>query len=352
MKVSIVILNYNGRKYLEQFLPSVVKYSDAKRVENSFFTPEIVVADNASTDDSIEFLKTNYPEITRLQLDKNYGFAEGYNQALKDIKTDIYVLLNSDVEVTENWLAPIVTVLKMNRTIVACQPKIRAYHNKTHFEHAGAAGGYMDSLGYPFCRGRIFDNVEADNGQYDNQHEIFWATGAALFIKAAQFHKIGGFDGDYFAHMEEIDLCWRLRKAGYQIMVVPQSTVYHVGGGTLDTENPYKTYLNFRNNLITILKNENGWKVYYIFFTRLILDGLAGLKFLIEGKFKNIWAIIKAHFYIYFHPIIILHKRMKAQQLIDEMYIGKPRKKGKINGSIVLKYYLQGKKTFKDLMRN
>ncbi|MFK7949053.1 MAG: glycosyltransferase family 2 protein [Saprospiraceae bacterium] len=351
MKVAIVILNYNGRKYLEQFLPSVIKYSDGKRVENSFFTPEIIVADNASTDDSVDFLKTTYPNITLVQLDKNYGFAEGYNQALKDVNANIYVLLNSDVEVTDNWLAPVITVLKMNRTVVACQPKIRAFHNKTHFEHAGAAGGYMDSLGYPFCRGRLFDNVEKDEGQYDNQHEIFWATGAALFIKSAQFHKIGGFDGDYFAHMEEIDLCWRLRKAGYQILAVPQSTVYHVGGGTLNTENPYKTYLNFRNNLITILKNENGWKVYYIFFLRLILDGLAGLKFLMEGKFKNIWAIIKAHFYIYSHPIIILHKRMKAQQLIDEMYISEKRTRGKINGSIVLKYYIQGKKTFKELKK-
>ena len=237
----------------------------------------------------------------------------------------------------------------MNTTVVACQPKIRAYHNKSHFEHAGAAGGYMDSLGYPFCRGRVFDNVEEDNGQYDDQSEIFWATGAALFIKAAQFHKIGGFDGGYFAHMEEIDLCWRLRKSGYQIMVVPQSTVYHVGGGTLNVENPYKTYLNFRNNLITILKNENGWKVYYVFFLRLILDGLAGLQFLIKGQFQNIWSIVKAHFYIYFHPLTILHKRTKAQQLIDEMYIGKPRKKGKLKGSIVLKYFLQGKETFRNL---
>ena len=330
-------------------MPSVVKYSDGNRAKNSFFTPEVVVADNASTDDSVDFLKATYPKVTLIQLDKNYGFAEGYNQALNEVDGNIYVLLNSDVEVTENWLAPIITVLKMNRTVVACQPKIRAFHQKTHFEHAGAAGGYMDSLGYPFCRGRIFDNTEEDKGQYDNQHEIFWATGAALFIKAAQFHKIGGFDGDYFAHMEEIDLCWRLRKAGYQIMVVPESTVYHVGGGTLDTENPFKTYLNFRNNLITILKNENGWKVYYVFLLRLILDGLAGFRFLLEGNFKNIWAIIKAHFYVYFHPIIILHKRMKAQQRIDEMYIGARRTKGKIKGSIVFKYFLQGKKTFKDL---
>lgn len=349
MKVAIVILNYNGQKYLEQFLPSVVKYSDENRPENRFFIPEVIVADNASTDDSITFLKATYPTVTLLELDKNYGFAEGYNQALRDVRADVYVLLNSDVEVTENWLAPIITVLKMNRTVVACQPKVRAFYEKSHFEHAGAAGGFMDSLGYPLCRGRIFDNVEEDKGQYDDQSEIFWATGAALFIKAPQFHKIGGFDGDYFAHMEEIDLCWRLRKAGYQIMTVPESMVYHVGGGTLAVENPFKTYLNFRNNLITILKNENGWKVYYVFFLRLILDGLAGIRFLTEGKFKNIWAIVKAHFYIYFHPIKILKKRMKAQQHIDEMYIGKPRKVGKINGSIVIKYFLQNKKVFKDL---
>lgn len=349
MKVAIVILNYNGQRYLEQFLPSVVNYSDGNRSENNFFTPEVIVADNASTDNSIEFIKATYPNVSLLELDKNYGFAEGYNQALAKVKADIYVLLNSDVEVTQNWLAPVINVLHTNRSIVACQPKIKAFHKQTHFEHAGAAGGYIDTLGYPFCRGRIFDSVEEDSGQYDNQQEIFWASGAALFIKATHFHKIGGFDGDYFAHMEEIDLCWRLQKAGYKIMFVPDSTVYHVGGGTLSVENPTKTYLNFRNNLITILKNESGWKVFFIFFSRLILDGLAGLKFLTEGKLGNIWAIIKSHFYIYFHPIQILKKRMKAQQVIDELYIGEGQLQGKIKGSIVLKYFLLGKKTFKDI---
>lgn len=350
MKVAIVILNYNGQQYLEQFLPSVVQYSSANRSENSGFSPEIIIADNASTDSSIDFLNTTYPNISIIQLDKNYGFAEGYNKALAKVKADIYVLLNSDVEVTQNWLTPIVEVLQTNRTIVACQPKIKAFHQKTHFEHAGASGGYMDSLGYPFCRGRIFDYVEEDTGQYDTSVEIFWATGAALFIKSAHFHKFGGFDGDFFAHMEEIDLCWRLRKAGYQIRTVPESVVYHVGGGTLSAESPFKTYLNFRNNLVAILKNESGWKVHFVFFARLILDGIAGVKFLTEGKFGNIWSIVKAHFYIYFHPISILNKRMQTQQIIDEMYIGESRKAGKIKGSIVAKYFLQGKKTFKDIV--
>ncbi len=349
MKVAIVILNYNGKHFLEQFLPSVVQYSDAKRPENQNFTPEIIIADNASSDDSIAFLNETYPTLQVLRLEKNYGFAEGYNQALANVQADTYVLLNSDVEVSENWLQPIITLMQNNRTLAACQPKIKAFHQKTHFEHAGAAGGLIDFLGYPFCRGRIFGNIEADNGQYDDVQEIFWATGAALFIKADLFHKIGGFDGDYFAHMEEIDLCWRLRKAGYQIMVCPQSTVYHVGGGTLSQENPFKTYLNFRNNLVMILKNENGWKVYIIFPIRLVLDGFSGFQFLLKGQFKNIFAIIKAHFYIYGHAFSILQKRMKSQQLIDELYIDKPRTKGKLKGSIVFKAFILGKKTVREL---
>jgi GT2 family glycosyltransferase len=346
MKVAIVILNYNGKKYLEQFLPSVVEYSSPKRPENRTFSIEILIADNASTDDSISFLKQNYRDLKIIQLDKNYGFAEGYNQALAKVEADIFVLLNSDVEVTENWLSPVISLMQSRGEVAACQPKIRAFHQKTHFEHAGASGGFMDSLGYPFCRGRIFDNLEIDNGQYDDTREVFWATGAALFVKADLYQKIGGLDGDYFAHMEEIDLCWRLRKAGYQIMVCPKSTVFHVGGGTLTVENPFKTYLNFRNNLITILKNENGWKLYLIFPIRLILDGLAGFQFLIKGQFGNIGAIIKAHFYIYGHLFSILRKRMQSQQLIDELYIGEPRQKGKLKGSIVFKYFILGKKNF------
>jgi GT2 family glycosyltransferase len=294
-------------------------------------------------------LKKNYPDLKVLQLTENYGFAEGYNQALATIDADIFVLLNSDVEVTENWLQPIVALMEKDKNIAACQPKIRSFYQKENFEHAGASGGFMDSLGYPFCRGRIFDAVETDNGQYDNTQEVFWATGAALFIKADLYQKIGGLDGDFFAHMEEIDLCWRLRKAGHQIMVCPESTVYHVGGGTLNQENPFKTYLNFRNNLVTILKNENGWKLFLIFPARLVLDGLAGFQFLLKGQFANIWAIVKAHFYIYGHAFSILRKRMKSQQLIDQLYIGEPRKKGRLDGSIVFKYFAFGKKKFVDL---
>jgi GT2 family glycosyltransferase len=349
MKIAIVILNYNGKNHLEQFLPSVLEYSNSNRAENASFSPEVIVADNASTDDSIPFLQQNYPDLRLIRLDRNYGFAEGYNQALAKVKSDVFVLLNSDVEVTENWLAPIVTLMENDEKIAACQPKIRAFHQKTYFEHAGASGGFMDSFGYPFCRGRIFHHVEADYGQYDDLQEIFWATGAALFIKSDLYQKIGGLDGDYFAHMEEIDLCWRLRKAGYKIMVCPESTVYHVGGGTLNSENPFKTYLNFRNNLVTILKNEVGVKTLFIFFIRLVLDGLAALQFLLKGEFRNIWAVLKAHFYIYGHAFSILRKRMKSQQLVDELYIGEPRKKGKLNGSIVLKSFAFGKKKFTDL---
>jgi GT2 family glycosyltransferase len=349
LKVAIVILNYNGKHFLEQFLPSVVKYSNPELPENSDFSPEIIIADNASTDDSVAFLNTTYSDLKVIQLAENHGFAEGYNQALAKVEADIYVLLNSDVEVTENWLAPIVDLLRNNRITAACQPKIKAFHQKTHFEHAGASGGFMDALGYPFCRGRIFDKVEEDKGQYDETREIFWATGAALFIKADLFHKIGGFDGDYFAHMEEIDLCWRLRKAGFQIMVCPDSTVYHVGGGTLKQENPFKTYLNFRNNLVTILKNTSGWKMYWLFPLRLVLDGLAGVQFLMKGQFSNIWSIIKAHFYIYFHVFVILNKRMKSQQIVDELYIGDRRKRGYLNRSIVWQFFLMGKRRFSEL---
>lgn len=349
MKVAIVILNYNGKPFLEQFLPSVVKYSNPELPENSSFSPEIIIADNASTDDSVAFLNATYSDLKVIELAENYGFAEGYNQALAKVEADIYVLLNSDVEVTEDWLSPIIDLLKNNRITAACQPKIKAYHKKTHFEYAGASGGFMDALGYPFCRGRIFDVAEEDKGQYDETREVFWATGAALFIKADLFHKIGGFDGDYFAHMEEIDLCWRLRKAGFQIMACPDSTVYHVGGGTLNEESPFKTYLNFRNNLVTILKNTSGLKIYWLFPLRLILDGLAGVQFLLKGQFSNIWSIIKAHFYIYFHVFVILNKRMKSQQIVDELYIGDRRKRGYLNRSIIWQFFLMGKKKFSQL---
>jgi GT2 family glycosyltransferase len=348
MKVAIVILNYNGAHFLKQFLPSVLQYSavDAAKVG---FSTDIIVADNASTDNSLSFLKEFYPNIQIIALERNFGFAEGYNQALMRVDADIFVLLNSDVEVSENWLSPCINTLCDDKLVGACQPKIKAFHNKTTFEHAGAAGGMMDALGYPFCRGRLFESVETDLGQYNDKVEIFWATGAALFIRADLFSKIGGFDSDFFAHMEEIDLCWRLRKAGYKIMVCPQSTVFHVGGGTLKQSNPFKTYLNFRNNLVTLLKNESGWRLYFIIPLRLVLDGLAGLLFLSKGNTKDVFAIIKAHFYIYSHFIYILKKRMKAQQLVDDLYIGTSRTVGLWRGSIVWQYYIKSKRYFSDL---
>ncbi len=326
-------------------MPSVMTHS----LSTNDYEVEVIVADNGSADDSVTFLKANYPEVRLIALSKNYGFAEGYNQALNQVEADLYVLLNSDVEVTPNWIDPIFYLMRSDKTIAACQPKILDYNHKTKFEHAGAAGGWMDSLGYPFCRGRVFSTVEEDKGQYDDTQEIFWATGCALFIRANLYHKIGGFDGDYFAHMEEIDLCWRLKRAGYRVMACGDSKIYHLGGGTLKVENPFKTYLNFRNNYITLLKNTSGWKLYWLIPIRLILDGVAGVLFLTEGKYKNIWAIVRAHWYIFGHFFTIIRKRMTAQQQVDELYIQPPTLKGSLKGSLVGRYYILGRKTFDEL---
>ncbi|MDF1675256.1 MAG: glycosyltransferase family 2 protein, partial [Vicingaceae bacterium] len=239
--VAVVILNWNGKHFLEKFLPSLIEHT-------SF--AELIVADNCSTDDSLSFLKENFPQIRIITLAENYGFAKGYNEALKQVNSDVYVLLNSDVEVTENWLQPCLEILKKDNDMAACQPKIKAFHQKTYFEYAGAAGGFIDKYGYPFCRGRIFETLEEDNNQYDEEIEIFWATGACLVIRADIYHELNGLDSFFFAHMEEIDLCWRIQNRGKKIKYVPQSTVFHVGGGTLHKSKPQKTFLNFRNNLI------------------------------------------------------------------------------------------------------
>ncbi len=289
--ISIVILNYNTRKYLAEFLPGVLSGAPQGA--------RIVVADNDSDDDSVDFVKANFPRISCLELSKNHGYAKGYNHALKEEDADYYVLLNSDVETPKGWLEPIIQYLEDHPRVAACQPKIRAYANKNAFEHAGASGGWMDIMGYPFCRGRILNVIEEDEGQYDDATEIFWASGAAMVIRAELFHKIGGFDDDYFAHFEEIDLCWRLKRAGYGIAVVPQSVVYHIGGGTLNYVSPNKTYLNFRNSLYTLFKNESKRNLFWIVFFRLILDGAAALLFLSQGKFDFIWMIIKAHIGFY-----------------------------------------------------
>ena len=286
-QVSIVILNWNGCKMLQTFLPSVVKYSLSDDVE-------ICVADNGSDDNSIDMLQNDFPMVRIIQLDKNYGFAEGYNRALKEVDAEYVVLLNSDIEVTENWLKPLVEYMDENMEVAACQPKILSYADKSKFEHAGASGGFIDKYGYPFCRGRIFGETEIDHGQYDEVHSIFWATGAALFIRLADYNEVGGLDGRFFAHMEEIDLCWRLKSRGLEIVCIPQSIVYHVGGGTLNTDNPRKTYLNFRNNLLMLYKNLPFEDIDSVMRMRYWLDRLAMAQYIMKGDLQNAKAIYKA----------------------------------------------------------
>lgn len=335
MKVVIAILNYNGINWLQKFLADVV----AKSPEG-----EVVVIDNASTDDSVSYLESNFPDLRIIVNKNNSGFAGGYNEGLKQIEADIYVLLNSDIEVTDNWLQPVLQTLEKDNNIVAAQPKILAYNNKHTFEHAGACGGYIDKLGYPFCRGRIFTETEEDKGQYDEIQRIFWATGACMFIKADKYWEAGGLDEHFFAHMEEIDLCWRLHNRGYEVVAVPASKVYHVGGGTLDYRNPRKTYLNFRNSLYAMHKNWDGG-LFFAIFLRLILDGIAGLKFLLGGDFKHIWSIIKAHFDYY------AHMKTLNQQRAELKNFNKPlnQLKGVLNASIVWQFYIKKKQHFKDL---
>ncbi len=339
--IAVVILNYNGRKYLEQFLPTVVKYS-------ANFA-EIIIADNASTDDSLVFLNQHYPELGRIVLDKNNGYAGGYNEALKQVKSDYYVLLNSDIEVSENWLQPMIDCLESDEKIAACQPKILSFKDKTRFEHAGASGGMMDMFAYPLCRGRLFYDTESDEGQYDDMASIFWASGAALMIKSDVFHNLGGFDDAHFAHQEEIDLCWRLQRAGFELKVVPQSIIYHVGGGTLDYNSPFKTYLNFRNSLMMILKNETVPNLIWLVPTRLVLDGVAGIMFLMKGQFENIWNVIKAHFWVYFNIISIFKKRNLYQNLVEKHRIHPMNIQGKINKSIVYQYFINKKRKYNEL---
>ncbi len=340
--LAVVILNYNGHEHLAQFLPSVL--------ESDYTNMQVYVADNGSEDGSVAYLQSNYPSVRVLQLEENHGFAEGYNMALKQVEADYYAILNSDVEVTEDWINPILELMERDQTVAACQPKILAYNNKQQFEHAGAAGGWLDKWGYPFCRGRIFNNVEKDKGQYDKTQEIFWASGAALFIRAKLFHNIGGFDADYFAHMEEIDLCWRLKKAGYKVMVRPKSVVYHVGGGTLDYENPRKVYLNFRNSLMTLAKNESRGRLLWLLPLRLVLDAFAGVLFLFKGQFKNIQAIVQAHWDFFPKLSQIREKRKSNKELIAKTSIAPPNMTGIYPKSIVWQYYGRRKKKFLDLV--
>ncbi|AWG22481.1 dTDP-Rha--alpha-D-GlcNAc-pyrophosphate polyprenol alpha-3-L-rhamnosyltransferase [Flavobacterium faecale] len=326
MKIAVVILNWNGVALLKQFLPSVIQYS-----------PEatIYVADNASTDNSIPYIKEHFPTVQIVKNKENYGFAQGYNEALLHIDADVYALVNSDIEVTENWLVPIITTFEKEPNTAVLQPKILDFKIKANFEYAGAAGGFIDKYGFPYCRGRIFDTIEKDKGQYNDEKEIFWASGACFFIRSNVYKDLKGFDNDFFAHQEEIDLCWRILNQGYKIKYTPYSTVYHVGGATLDQGNPKKTYLNFRNSLFMLVKNLPTRSLFPIILSRMILDGIAGFKFISEGKWKHFWAILRAHFSFYGSFLSNYNKRTTKQQL--HYYKEK---------SIVYKYYVQGGKIF------
>ncbi len=285
-KIAVVILNWNGRDMMRRFLPSVVQHSAPEGL--------VVVADNGSTDGSLEMLEAEFPSVVRLPLPENYGFAEGYNRALAQIDAPYYLLLNSDVEVTPHWLSPLLAYMEAHAEVAACQPKLRAETSRADFEYAGAAGGYIDRYGYPFCRGRVFGVVETDRGQYDTVAPVLWASGAALMVRATDWKSSGGLDGRFFAHMEEIDLCWRLRCRGRQLVCVPQSVVYHVGGGTLNAGNPRKTFLNFRNNLLMLYKNLPTDELRPVMRVRRWLDGIAALKFLLTLDFKNFNAVVRA----------------------------------------------------------
>ena len=340
--VAVVVLNYNTQSLLEKYIPAIL--------ETDYPNLKVIVADNGSSDDSVDWFRETYPELDLIVLPMNYGFAEGYNRAMKSVEADYYVLLNSDVEVPSDWLKPLIDELEKDSAVGAVQPKVLALERKDHFEHAGAAGGWIDFLGYPFCRGRIFNTVEKDEKQYDQIQEIFWASGAAFVIRGHLFHQLGGFDGDYFAHLEEIDLCWRMKRAGYKILCVPQAKIYHLGGGTLDYESPRKTYLNFRNSLFTLIKNEPRHKLLWLIPTRLLMDGLAGMLFLVKGQTKHIGAILKAHWGFYKGFRQFWGKRKFYDDCIQKVSISPEiNESGIYKKSIVWQYYLRGRKRFKNL---
>ena len=336
-KVSVVILNWNGVGMLQKFLPGVIKYSQGEGVE-------VCVADNGSTDESVVWLQTYCPDVRLIVLDKNYGFADGYNMALQQVEAEYVVLLNSDVEVTPHWLEPLMEYMDAHPEVAACQPKIRSERNKTLFEYAGASGGYLDKYGYPFCRGRIFDVVEEDKGQYDTIQSIFWATGAALFIRLKDYREAGGLDGRFFAHMEEIDLCWRLRSRGRGIVCIPQSTVYHVGAATLKKENPRKTFLNFRNNLLMLYKNLPKKELKRVMFVRQVLDGVAALVFLLKGEKEAARAVLQAR--KEFKRIRPDFETSRAENMEKAVSAVIPER---VDYSILWKYHAGRKKVFSSL---
>lgn len=333
MKIAVVILNWNGEALLERFLPSVMEYSQSA---------DIYVVDNASTDGSIDFIKQHYPTVGIVQNSTNGGFAKGYNDGLKNIKADIFCLLNSDVEVAPDWLGPIKNAFETLPNAAIIQPKILDLNKKDHFEYAGAAGGFIDMFGYPFCRGRVFQTIEKDEGQYNDIQEVFWATGACMFIRSEVFRSLNGFDEDYFAHQEEIDLCWRAKNAGHKVYYVGHSHVYHLGGSTLSNMNPKKTFLNFRNSLYSITKNLPRKKALPLVFARLLLDGIAALRFIFQLKFDHCSAILKAHLSFYANFTKMYKKREKANFLL-KYYAAT---------SIVWSYFVHQVENFNNLVKD
>lgn len=332
MKTAVVILNWNGRKFLERFLPGVIRHSQGQA--------EVIVADNASSDDSIAYLENHHPDLRIIHFPKNYGFATGYNMAFREIEAEYFVLLNSDIEVSEGWIEPVIRLMDSDQRIAACQSKILAFNDPGRFEYAGAAGGFIDRYGYPFCRGRIFQELEEDRGQYDDPREVFWATGACMFVRASAYREAGGLDDEFFAHMEEIDFCWRLKNLGYRIMVCPESRIFHIGGGTLPKNNARKTYLNIRNNIMMLYKNLEDHHLYRIFLVRVFLDGVAALKFLADGGLKDLWAVVRAHFYFWTHlPKLRQKRRHLPHHPASCIY----------QGNIVTDHYLRGKTKFTEL---
>lgn len=334
-RVAVVILNWNGEKMLRRFLSGVLEHTKG----------EVYVADNASTDGSLDLLAADYPQVKTIILDRNYGFAEGYNRALAQIEAEYFILLNSDVEVKGDWVSPLLQYMDVHPEVAACQPKILSWDVPSKFEYAGAAGGYMDALGYPYCRGRIFNTVEEDTGQYDTVRSVFWATGAALMVRSAVYREVNGLDARFFAHMEEIDFCWRLRARGYGIVCVPTSVVYHVGGGTLPKENPHKTYLNFRNNLYMLYKNLPEKRLKNVFRLRYGLDALAALQFLLKGEMRSARAVCKAHQDFRKHRQELYASRMEnlsctVVDVIPEMS----------HRSILWSYYLKSCRKYSELL--
>ena len=338
--IAVVILNWNGEAFLKRFLPFLISNTQVADTE-------IIVADNASVDNSLQLLRENFPTVKTIVLDQNYGFAGGYNRALEQVDAKYFVLLNSDVEVTENWILPMFNYLEQNKDVAACQPKIKSIRDRNFFEHAGAAGGFIDYLGFPFCRGRVLSKVEEDKGQYDTIVDVFWASGACFMVRAELFKKLGGFDDVFFAHMEEIDLCWRLNSRGHRIVCIPESTVYHVGGGTLKSEHPYKTYLNFRNNLLMLYKNLPQKNLKEVLKWRKVLDYVAFFQMLITGKPRNAMSVIRAR-----RDFIKLLPEFENKRNENILFATRTQCSEMLQKSIIIEYYFRRNKTFNHLYDN